>query len=120
MAAFMVPATKKRSANVDRNPRDGLTGMGRHTQKHFIEVQQKMFEYVDQQEQLDYDQIHLQPQERHQHTNPALLDGKKLSKPRSLNSTPVPSKKQSGHRTLATPHDDRRLRKGSPRHGGAK
>jgi hypothetical protein len=119
MAAFMVPATKKRSANVDRNPRDGFTGMGRHTQKHFIEVQQKMFEYVDQQEQLDYDQMYLQPQEHHQHTNPALLDGKKLSKPRSLNSTPVPSKKHSGHRT-SMPHDDRRLKKSSPRPGGSK
>jgi hypothetical protein len=115
-------ASKKKSPNADGIPRDGLTGMGFHTQKHFVEVKQKMNDYVGQQQDLEYDQMHQYPQEgrRHHLLDLGFLDGKRATKSLSLPSTTVKSDKQSAHHKLDSPKSDHRHRKPSPRASGAK
>jgi hypothetical protein len=110
---------RKPTMQVDRNPRDGLTGMSFSTQKHFVEVQQKMIDYVNEQE-VQYDEKRPNPQpqlhHRHPHTNPGFLDGKKAQKSRSAqSSTSVASHKQLAHLGLATPQSEHRHRRSSPR-----
>jgi len=113
---------RKPNKQMDRLPRDGLTGMSFSTQKHFIEVQQKMADYVNEQEEVQYDvqydeaRLHPQAHNRHHHVDPAVLDGRRAPRPRSSqSSTPVASHKRLAHLGLATPQPERRHQRSSPR-----
>lgn len=114
--------SKKKFSNADRMPRDGLTGMGFHTQRHFIEVRQKMNDYLDQHQENGFDQIHHYPQEHHrQHLlNLAFLDGKRATKQLSSSSTSTKSDKHLAHLALNSTKPDHRHKKPSPRPVGPK
>ena len=62
--AVRIAEVKKKSLDGHRPPNDGLTGMGRNTMKHFIDVKQKMNDYIAQQE-LYYDQTYVQRDNPH-------------------------------------------------------
>jgi hypothetical protein len=84
--ANLVAPKKKPINHADRLPRDGLTGMGFATQKHFIEIQQKMFDYLSEQEAAEYDGkfIPSSPHHHHhhQHLDQVFVDGKRPIRPR--------------------------------------
>jgi hypothetical protein len=109
------PPKKKTTNHADRLPRDGITGMGFSTQRHFIEVRKKMIDYVGQQEGIGYDEMNLPPHKHHHHhqVDPPFVDGKRASKPGSQFFTPPTSQKQIAHLGLATPKVDRRHGKSS-------
>jgi hypothetical protein len=127
--------SKKRSSNVDGMPRDGLTGMGFHTQRHFIEVREKMNGYLAKQLDQEYDQVQRYPHDHHDRRllehhdrhplehhnrhppNLALLDGKRETKPLPLPSHPTKPEKSLGHGAVHTPKSDHRHRKPIPRPG---
>lgn len=55
--AVRLVVVKKKPIDIHRVPNDGLTGMGHQTKKHFIDVKQRMDDYVAQYQ--DFEQDHL-------------------------------------------------------------
>ncbi|CAF1041972.1 unnamed protein product [Rotaria sp. Silwood1] len=105
---------KKSTPQVDGIPRSKSTGMGPKTQRHFINVQQRMFNFLAQQEAWEYGDIDQQPHvavpssslfarssrhhhQHHHHVDPIFVDREKASKPEPKISTPAPSRKKSAH-----------------------
>jgi hypothetical protein len=109
-AGVHVAHPKKVSAHADRLPRDGLTGMSFGTQKHFIDVQHKLINFIQEQEdcQCDEKRLHQHAHHRNHHLDPAFLDGKKPIKPQPRSSKSNSSQKQLAHLGLATPQQSRR------------
>ena len=52
---------KKSSHHVDRNSRDGGSGMSAATKRHFDHVKRKMFAFVDRQQRMELGGMHLAP-----------------------------------------------------------
>jgi hypothetical protein len=120
-AASFTASKKKDSLPRDGLPNDVLTGMGLQTQRHFLHVRQNMIEYVDSQEESDYDGKILKPHthhHRHHHHNVdfnnLFVDGIKQSKSLEQNKSPrihskslTPSstrKHSSDHETSSPSH----------------
>ena len=97
-------------------PRDGATGMGLGTQRHFVKVKQRMVNYVGQQEAWEYDASQQPATPSHKHRN--FLDvilGDAQHAPKSVEKvkSPTTSRKHLDHLGLATPQSARRARKPS-------
>ena len=113
---LMVDPRKKPVKNMERSGIDGLTGMGFHTKKHFIDVRAKMLHYLESQEQMEYDGNRLHPQmPPRQPVPPVAVNGRKSPNARAKALTPVPPRRQVVHPGFATPQMDRRQRRASPR-----
>ena len=98
----------KHQRRISRLPESGLTGMGFQTQRHFIEVKNRMEHYVDEQEALEYDDIDLHPRHRRNFISRIFADGNKAPKPESQSSTPVSSQEQLVRDGIATPLSSRK------------
>jgi hypothetical protein len=124
MATARVADSKKKSVNKF----DGPTGMSLATQRHFIDVKQKINNYVDEQLAYEYDGKVLESQiYPHRHSplvNSALLDGNKKTtslgrskspRPQTPPSTSGTTRKHtsSHHGTSSLPHGSSSSRHGS-------
>jgi hypothetical protein len=129
-AANSADQKKKFFRRVDRNARDGSSGMSASTKRHFENVKRKMFAFVDRQQTMEYDGMQLPPPlPFHRHHHPQVFVDQKIApKPPSHHrtptpsrqhlhtpvpsrqhlQTPVPSHKQLPHLALATPQAARR------------
>ncbi|CAF1004025.1 unnamed protein product [Adineta steineri] len=109
MAALFPGAPKKIAAHHHKHhhqqqrPRSSQSGskdMGQETRQHFREVRERMLNYVDEQQELEYYEVDLEPQSRHRsfHLRDLLdrvfADGKQAPNHRPSHSTPDPSRKQ--------------------------
>lgn len=97
--AVRVLVVKKKHIDIPHTPNDGLTGMGYQTKRHFIDVKQRMDDYVAQQEDFEQDQYkHLPKQhfvDEHKHISTSksssstrITTPKLLVKPTSTHSRP--------------------------------
>lgn len=101
---------------LERPPRDGMTGMGPQTKRHFVEVKARMERYCDDQDVNRYDR-----QREHRPSNSGVMGiidrifgaEKGIQGQGSPHSshTPTTARKRSDHLNLATPPVTRRERK---------
>lgn len=92
--AVRIVEVKKKSSDAQRTAADSLTGMSYQTKRHFLDVKQKMIDYVAQQQGLDYDQMDLHREKPL--FDLLMLDGQKAPPPPS---SPHTSKSSSSTRS---------------------
>ncbi|UJR26719.1 hypothetical protein I4U23_008034 [Adineta vaga] len=116
MAVFVPTVPKKKSSRHSHSlARDGHTGMGLETQRHFVDVRNKMAHYVDEQDAFNYEaDLHVRPKS-HSHSeklrrllDDVFADGKPApksqSKSSSKSSTPISPHKHLEHRIRVSRH----------------
>ena len=100
-----------------------MTGMGSSTQRHFVAVRERMANYVDEQQEIEYDGFQAPPPPRRRHildrilgdAQPAPKSALHTSTSGRTKSTGVAatSRKHLDHLHLASPSPARRARKPS-------